>query len=102
MNINNIIKYNEYIGKFSDFTLIISHQLITNCNNDACSLCFTNYTCVTCSSNFTFNGNQKICLPTTILITILTTIPTTIPTTILTTIPTTILTTTIAIIPTYY
>ena len=62
----------NYIGKSSEFTLIISEDLTTNCNNDLCSLCFTNYTCVTCIYNYFFNDSLKICLPN-----ITTTIPTT-------------------------
>ena len=74
----------EYTGKSSNFTIIISDNLITDCK-DSCSLCFSNYTCVTCEYNFTFNGNIKECfnpfLPTTILTTIPEN-PTTIPLTI--------------------
>ena len=96
----NYYKKYEYTGKSSNFTLIINENLLTKCYNDSCSLCFTNYTCITCKYNYTFNNNQKICLPnpytpSTILTTIPTTIQTTIPTTILTTIPTTSILTTI-------
>ena len=92
-------KYHEYIGKSSNFTINITDRLITNCISDLCSLCFTNYECVTCNYNYTiFNGHHKTCLPnytmpTTIPTTILTIIPTTIPKTIPTTIPTNIPTT---------
>jgi hypothetical protein len=82
----NYYKYNEYTGKSSDFTIIISNDLTTNCNNDLCSLCFSNFTCVTCIYNYTFNGNEKKCIP-----------KPTIPTTIITTIPTTIQTTNLII-----
>ena len=82
----NYYQYNEYTGKSSDFTIIISNDLTTNCNNDLCSLCFSNFTCVTCIYNYTFNGNEKKCLP-----------KPTIPTTIITTIPTTIQTTNLII-----
>ena len=33
-------QYYEYTGKSSDFTLIISNDLTSDCNNDKCSLCF--------------------------------------------------------------
>ena len=80
----------EYIGKSSDFTVIISDNIINNCNNDLCSLCFTNYICITCNYNYDFIDNNKICLPnppTTIITTIPATIFATIPKTIFTTIP---------------
>ena len=93
----NYYQYNDYIGKSLDYTIIISEDLTTNCNNDLCSLCFNNYSCIICSYNYTFNDNKKTCFPniesTTIITTIPATIITTIPTNILTTIPTTILTT---------
>ena len=74
----NYYKKYEYTGKSSDFTIIIKDDLITNCNDDSCSLCFKNYTCLTCKYNYTFNNNKKICLPeykiqATIITTILTT-----------------------------
>ena len=53
-------KYFEYTGKSSDFKIIINDELITSCNNDLCSLCFSNYECVTCNYNYTINGNYKI------------------------------------------
>ena len=53
----------EYTGKASYFTIIIKENLITNCNDDSCSLCFTNYTCITCKYNYTFNNNVKKCFP---------------------------------------
>ena len=95
----NYYRQNEYTGKSSNFSIIISNDLKTDCNSDICSLCFTNYTCITCIYNYTFNNNEKKCLPnpinspTTIPTTILTTIPTTIPTTIINKIPNTIPTT---------
>ena len=76
----------EYTGKSSNFSIIISDNLLTDCN-DSCSLCFSNYTCVTCKYNYTFNGNIKECLNPFVPTTILTTIPTTISTTTPTTIP---------------
>ena len=82
-NENNYYRKYEYTGKSSNFTIIIKDNLITDCNSHSCSLCFSNYTCVTCKYNFTFNGNIKECfnpfLPTTILTTIPTTNSTTIP-----------------------
>ena len=59
----NYYKYNEYTGKSSDFILIISNDLITNCNDEKCALCFKNYTCITCKYNYTFNKNtnEKTC-----------------------------------------
>jgi len=66
-NINEKIyyKYNEYTGKSSNFTLIISEDLITNCNDEKCALCFNNFTCITCKYNYTFNSNtnEKTYLP---------------------------------------
>jgi hypothetical protein len=100
-NEQNYYKKYEYTGRSSNFALIIKENLTTNCYDDSCSLCLTNYTCITCKYNYTFNNNKKTCFsnpyaPTTIL----TTIPTTIPTTIFTTIPTTIPTTIFTTIPT--
>ena len=60
---NDYYKKYEYTGKSSDFAIIIKKNLITNCNDDSCSLCFTNYTCITCKYNYTFNNNNKICFP---------------------------------------
>ena len=100
----NYYQNNNYIGKSSDFTLIISEDLTTNCNNDLCSLCFSNYSCITCTYNYTFNENSKTCLPNIIMdikTTILTTIPTTIPTTIITKLSTTITTTILTTIPSH-
>ena len=59
----NYYQNNNYIGKLSYFTIVISEDLTTNCNNDLCSLCFINYTCVTCNYNYIFNENLKTCLP---------------------------------------
>ena len=61
INIMNI----QETGKSSDFTLIISDDLITNCNDEKCALCFKNFTCITCKYNYTFNSNinEKTCLP---------------------------------------
>ena len=70
----------EYTGKSSDFTIIIKENLMTNCNDDSCSLCFSNYTCLTCKYNYTFNDNNKICFPKPLIpTTILTTIPSSTP-----------------------
>ena len=61
---------NEYVGKSSYFDIIISEDLISDCNNQLCDLCFRNYTCITCKYNSTFKGNVKECIkpyiPTTI------------------------------------
>ena len=98
-NENSYFKYHEYTGKSSNFTISISDELITNCNSSLCSLCLTNYECVTCNYNYSFNGDHKECFPnytittafpSTIPTTIPATTPTTIPTTISTTIPTTV------------
>ena len=104
-NEQNYYKKYEYTGRSSNFALIIKENLTTNCYDDSCSLCLTNYICITCKYNYTFNNNEKTCFPnpyapTTILTTIPTTIPTTVLTTIPTTIPTTILTTISTTIPT--
>jgi hypothetical protein len=56
----------NYIGKSSNFTIIIKYNLTTNCQNYSCDLCTDeeNYMCVTCKYNFTFNADRKkICLP---------------------------------------
>ena len=37
---------NEYIGKYSYFNIIISDEIISNCSNDLCDLCFINNTCI--------------------------------------------------------
>ena len=68
----NYYRKYEYTGKSSYFNIIIKENLITNCNDDSCSLCFNNYTCITCRYNYTFNNNNKICFPKPL-------IPTTIP-----------------------
>ena len=81
----------EYTGRSSYFTIQISENLITNCKDESCELCFSNYTCITCIYNYTFNNKIKTCLPKPAITTILTTIPKTIPKQIIyTTIPTTI------------
>ena len=80
---------NEYIGKYSYFNIIISDDLISDCHNELCDLCLTNYTCITCKYNRTFIGNIKSCISPFIPTTIITTIPTTIPNKISTTIITT-------------
>ena len=61
-NEKNYYKKFEYIGRTSYFTLKISEDLITDCNDESCELCFTNYTCVTCAYEYTFNNNNKSCL----------------------------------------
>ena len=56
----------NYIGKSSNFNIIIRYPLTTNCQNYSCDLCTDdeNYMCVTCKYNFTFNADRKkICLP---------------------------------------
>ena len=68
---------NEYTGKSSYFTLKITEDLTTVCNDDSCELCFTNYTCITSIYGYTFNNQQKICTPKPVITTIITTIPTT-------------------------
>ena len=35
--------------------------MITNCKDENCALCFTNYTCITCKYHYTINSNEKIC-----------------------------------------
>ena len=77
----------EYTGKSSNYSIIIDEKLLSDCNDDSCSLCFSNNTCLTCRYNYTFNNNEKQCLPNPY---IKTTIPTTIPTTTPTTTPNTI------------
>ena len=74
-NEQNYYQKYEYTGKSSDFTIIIKENLINNCYDDSCSLCFTNYSCITCKYNYTFNNNKKTCfqkpfIPTTITTTI--------------------------------
>ena len=59
----NYYQYNNYTGKSSNFTLIISDTMNTNCNDENCALCFTNYTCITCKYNYTINSNIKTCFP---------------------------------------
>ena len=73
--INNGSKYlfdylmnsnNDYIGKSSNFNIIIKYSLTNNCQNYSCALCTDeeNYMCVTCKYNFTFNSEKKkICIP---------------------------------------
>ena len=51
----NHYEYNEYTGKSSNFTLVVSQNISTNCNDTNCALCFTNNTCITCKYNYTFN-----------------------------------------------
>ena len=58
----NYYKNYEYIGKSSYYIIILKEDLITNCKDDSCSLCFKNYTCITCKYNYTFNNNKKTCL----------------------------------------
>ena len=41
---------------------MISDDLMTDCEDD-CDLCFSNYSCITCIYNYTFNNNEKTCLP---------------------------------------
>jgi hypothetical protein len=56
----------NYIGKSSNFNIVIKYNLTTNCQNYSCDLCTDeeNYMCVTCKYNFTFNADRKkICLP---------------------------------------
>ena len=54
----------EYTGRSSYFTIQISENLITDCNDDySCELCFPNYTCITCTYGYTFNNSNKICVP---------------------------------------
>ena len=56
---------NEYIGKHSNFSVIISENLTTECEYDYCSLCYANRIkeCITCKYTFDFNEkrNIKIC-----------------------------------------
>ena len=59
----NYYQYNNYTGKSSNFTLNISDTINTNCNDENCALCFTNYTCITCKYNYTINSNIKTCFP---------------------------------------
>ena len=63
----DIIKNRKnFIGKSSNFNIIIKYPLTTNCQNYSCDLCTDeeNYMCVTCKYNFTFNDDRKkICLP---------------------------------------
>ena len=89
INEKNYTQYNEYTGKSSNFTVIISDDLITNCKDEKCALCFKNFACITCKYNYTFNSNtkEKTCLPEHSKLT-------TIPKQSLTTTITTILTTT--------
>ena len=57
---------NDYIGKSSNFNIIIKYPLTNNCQNYSCALCTgeENYMCVTCKYNFTFNSEgKKICIP---------------------------------------
>ena len=72
-NEKNYYTKHEYIGKHSYFNIIISDELVSDCHNDLCDLCFINYTCITCKYNTTFNGNIKNCKspfsPTTIITT---------------------------------
>ena len=56
-------QYNNYTGKSSNFTLIISDTMNTNCHDENCALCFTNNTCITCKYNYTINSNIKTCFP---------------------------------------
>ena len=58
----NYYRNYDYVGKSSYFTIIIKEDLITNCSDDLCSLCFKNYTCITCKYNYTFNNSKKTCL----------------------------------------
>ena len=55
----------EYIGKYSNFSAIISENLTTECEEDLCSLCYANRIkeCITCKYTFDFNEktNIKIC-----------------------------------------
>ena len=44
----NYYQYNNYTGKSSNFTLFISKNISTKCNDENCALCFTNNTCITC------------------------------------------------------
>ena len=60
-NEKNYYKYYEYIGKSSYFNIIINDNITTDCNSVLCNLCFINYTCITCSYNYTFINNKKIC-----------------------------------------
>ena len=74
-NVNNSLIYffdylmnsnNDYIGKSSNFDIIIKYPLTNNCQNYSCALCTDeeNYMCVTCKYNFTFNSEKKkICIP---------------------------------------
>ena len=54
----------DYIGKASNFKIIIKYPLFTKCQNYSCNLCVDKRDmCVTCKYNFTFNKIRKICLP---------------------------------------
>ena len=77
----NYYHKNEYTGKSSYFTLKISEDLTSDCNDDSCELCFTNYTCITCIYGYTFNNQEKICTPKPVITTIIiyTTFPNTTP-----------------------
>ena len=76
-NEKNYYKKYEYIGRTSNFSLIIKENLTNNCYDDSCSLCLTNYTCIICKYNYTFNNNNKTCFPDPFAPTnVLTTIPT--------------------------
>ena len=54
----------KYTGKTSYFNLIIKNNLKRDCN-DICDLCNDNNIdyCVTCKYNYSFNNEEKSCLP---------------------------------------
>ena len=54
---------NDYIGKTSSFIISIKNELMTNCEDSFCSLCYSdNSRCITCKYNATFNEiGEKNC-----------------------------------------
>ncbi len=62
----NLNRKKDYIGKSSNFNIIVKYPLTNNCQNYSCALCTDeeNYMCITCIYNFTFNNKgKKICIP---------------------------------------
>ena len=53
----------DYVGKYSDFIVILSQNLTTECVKDACSLCNEENICITCRYDFDYNNdtNTKTC-----------------------------------------
>ena len=59
-NEKNFFEKHEYVGKTSNFTVIISENLTTECEENVCSLCYANKIkeCVTCLYDYDFILNN--------------------------------------------